>query len=272
MVRRHAQDAVDLARGFRGGEARRRLFGMGSALGGGRACWNRRLRLCFRTAFHRRIQPGDIRRDRECGFRGLRDFAEQIDPLEEDIDMPALEQQRAGLRRDEAISITCATSTAGSTPTIRAAPLSECAARISASSASASARSRSSASNPSERTWFCVSASVRKRSINDALVDVGGRRGHGERPLQGLEKQLLIEHADRFVPPLEHRPRVGGFCPGDRRRRVAELLRIETMDALHLVHGEDEALAIAAGHEQPGPREAILRGRLAGLPACRAAP
>jgi hypothetical protein len=61
----------------------------------------------------------------------------------------------------------CATRTAASTPTIRAAPLSECAARIKGSSVSGPLAPVSIVSRPEERIAVWLSASIRNSSISE---------------------------------------------------------------------------------------------------------
>ena len=65
-------------------------------------------------------------------------------------------------------SMAWATLTPASMPTMRAAPLSEWAARMQASSCSAWVGSRSSASSPALSTWVCASASRPNSSSSDA--------------------------------------------------------------------------------------------------------
>ncbi len=80
-------------------------------------------------------------------------------------------------------SMTWATRTAASTPTIRAAPLTEWAARIRASKRLGWSGSFSRASSPSFRTGRWTSSSARKRSSSDGskVVMAGtGRLGAGE--------------------------------------------------------------------------------------------
>lgn len=67
-------------------------------------------------------------------------------------------------------SMTCATRTPASSPTIRAAPFSECAARMQASSWSAWVGLRSSAIRPALSTWVWASASSRNSSSSDASL------------------------------------------------------------------------------------------------------
>jgi len=64
-------------------------------------------------------------------------------------------------------SMICVRRTTGSTPTMRAAPLIEWAARISASSRSVAAGFSSSASRPSISTFPCSVTSIRNRSSMD---------------------------------------------------------------------------------------------------------
>ena len=61
-------------------------------------------------------------------------------------------------------SMPCASCTTTSSPTMAAAPLIECAARIIASTALASPLWRSIASRPSVRIWVWLSASMRNKS------------------------------------------------------------------------------------------------------------
>ena len=67
-------------------------------------------------------------------------------------------------------SMAWAICTPWSRPTMRAAPLSECAARMQASSWLALVGSRSRISRPVSSTCFCASASSRNRSSSDASL------------------------------------------------------------------------------------------------------
>ena len=87
------------------------------------------------------------------GLGELGDPGEEVDRPEQDVNVPGPDRELAALGGDEVSSRAWATRTAASSPTIRAAPLSECAALISDSSAEAEgASSRSRASRPSERS------------------------------------------------------------------------------------------------------------------------
>ena len=110
-----------------------------------------------------------------------RDLHQEVDAPKQDVDVLRAEHELALLGRDEASSIACATRTAASSPTIRAAPLSECAARIRGSIDSGAAEAPSSATRPADSVAVWPSASMRKSSISEkplrSPLTVRGSRG-----------------------------------------------------------------------------------------------
>ena len=128
----------------------------------------------------------------------LRDLDQEVNAAEQDVDVLRPEDQLPFCAATKQSSIAWATRTAASSPTIRAAPLSEWAARIRGSIASGAAEAPSSATRPAESVAVWLSASMRKSSISEKPLrsPLTARRLRKRR-----EDPLLVEQADAPAVP-----------------------------------------------------------------------